>query len=82
MKTTTNEILALQPHLFSGMKVLKGKQQDMITTGIASLEHPVVDPLFPSTPNDNTFRQHRGILKPHVQKQNHLKDRAIKHMRI
>jgi hypothetical protein len=64
------------------MKVLRGKQQDMIVGGIASLEHPIVDPLFPSTPSDNTFRQNRGILKPHAPKQNHLKDKTIKHMCI
>ncbi len=54
----------------------------MIVGGIASLEHPIVDPLFPSTPSDNTFRQNRGILKPHAPKQNHLKDKTIKHMCI
>ncbi len=56
IKTIATKILALQPHLLSRMKVLRGKQQDMIATWIASLEHPIVDPLFPSTPSDNTFR--------------------------
>jgi hypothetical protein len=37
------------------IKVLKGEQRDMIVRGIANLEHLNVDPLFPSTPSDNTF---------------------------
>jgi hypothetical protein len=39
------------------LKVLKGKQQDMIVRGIANLEHLNVDPLFPSTPSDNPFKR-------------------------
>jgi hypothetical protein len=40
----------------------------MIARGIVGLEHPNVDPLFPSAPSDNTFRRDRRILEPHVQK--------------
>jgi hypothetical protein len=46
----------LQPHLLLGLKVLRDKQQDMIARGITGLEHPDVDPLFPSTLGDNTLR--------------------------
>jgi len=62
--------------------MLKCKQQDMIARGIVGLEHPNIDPLFPSPPGDNTFRWHRGILKPHVQKQNHLKDKTTTHAHL
>jgi hypothetical protein len=63
----------LQPHLLSSLKVLKGKQQDMIAKGIVGLEHLNVNPLFPFAHGGNTFKRHRGILEPHAQKQNHLK---------
>ncbi len=33
IKTTTIEILMMQLHLFSGLKVLRGKQQDMMARG-------------------------------------------------
>jgi hypothetical protein len=82
IKTIAIEIPTLQPHLLLGLKVLRSKQQDMIPKGIVGLEHSDVNLLFPFAPGDNTLRQHRGILKPHVQKQNHLKDKAIKHMCI
>jgi hypothetical protein len=72
----------LQLHLFSRLKVLKGKQQNMITKGIVGLEHPNVDPLFLFFPGDNTFRRHRGTLEPHVQRHNHLKDKTTTHMCI
>jgi hypothetical protein len=68
IKMTTIEIPTLQPHLFSRLKVLKGKQQDLITRGIVGLEHLDVNPLFPYVIGDNTFRRHRGILEPHAQK--------------
>jgi hypothetical protein len=35
--------------------VLKGKQQDMIAKGIIGLEHPNINPLFPSALSDKTF---------------------------
>jgi hypothetical protein len=76
IKTTTIEILMLQLH------VLRGKQQDMIVKGIVGLEHLDINLLFPSALGDNTFRWHREILEPHVQKKNHLKDIATRHMRI
>jgi hypothetical protein len=40
----------------------------MIAKGITGFEHPDINPLFPSALGDNTFRRHRGILKPLVQK--------------
>jgi hypothetical protein len=30
----------------------------MIVRGIIGLEHPDLNPLFPSIPNDNTLRKH------------------------
>jgi hypothetical protein len=68
IKTIAIEILALQLHLFSRLKVLKGKQQNMITKGIIGLEHPNINPLFPFAPSDNTLIKHRKILELHVQK--------------
>jgi len=56
----------LQLHILLGLKALKGKQQDMITRGIAGLNHHDIDPLFPFDPSDNTFKRHRGILEPHA----------------
>jgi hypothetical protein len=72
----------LQLHLFSSLRVLKGKQQDMIAKGIVGFEHLKVNPLFPYAPSGNTFKRHRGILEPHVQNKNHLKEKTIKHMCI
>jgi hypothetical protein len=68
IKTTTFEIPMLQLHLLLVLKVLRGRQQDIIARGIASFEHFDIDPLFPSSPSDNTFKRYRGILKPHAQK--------------
>jgi hypothetical protein len=51
IKTIAIGILALQLHLLSRLKVLKGKQQNMIAQGIVGLEYPNIDPLFPSAPS-------------------------------
>jgi hypothetical protein len=48
----------LQLHLLLALKVLKGKQQDMIVKGIVGLEHLDLNPLFPSIPSDNTPKRH------------------------
>jgi hypothetical protein len=68
IKAIAIEIPALQLHLLSRLKVLIGKQQNMIARGIIGLEHPNIDPLFPSAPSDNTLIKHRKILEPHAQK--------------
>jgi hypothetical protein len=54
----------------------------MIAKGIIGLEHLNVKPLFPYAPSGNTFKRHRGILEPHAQNKNHLKEKTIKHMCI
>jgi hypothetical protein len=68
IKTTAIEIIVLQLHLFSRLKVLKGKQKNMIAKGIVGLEHPNINLLFPFAPSDNTLIKHRKILEPHAQK--------------
>jgi len=58
----------LQLHLLSSLKVLKGKQQNMIAKGIVGLQHMNVNPLFPFAPGGNTFKRHREILEPMLEK--------------
>jgi len=48
----------VQLHLLLALKVSKGKQQDMIVRGIVGLEHPNLNPLFPSIPNDSRLKRH------------------------
>ncbi len=43
IQTITIEIMVLQLHLFSVLKVLRGEHQDMIARGIVGFEHPNVD---------------------------------------
>jgi hypothetical protein len=50
------------------LKVLKGKQQDMLTQGIASLEHLNAKPMFPTMPGDNSFKRHKGMFEINVPK--------------
>jgi hypothetical protein len=58
IKSSAIEIPMLQLHLLSILKVLRGKQQDMIVKGIVGLEHHDLNHLFPSIPSDNTLRRH------------------------
>jgi hypothetical protein len=53
----------LQKHLLSSLKVLKGKQHDMLAQGIASLEHLNAESIFLIMPGDNSFKRHRGMLE-------------------
>jgi hypothetical protein len=57
IKTTTCEIPMLQLHLILALKVLRGKQQDMIARNIVSFEHFDVDLLFLLALGDNTFKK-------------------------
>jgi hypothetical protein len=41
------------------LKVLKGKQQDMLAQGIASLEHPDAKPLFPIVLGDHNLKRQK-----------------------
>ncbi len=54
----TFEIPMLQLQLLLALKVLRGKQQDMIARGIASFKYSNIDPLFLFAPSDNTFKRH------------------------
>jgi hypothetical protein len=72
----------LQKHLLFNLKVLKGKQQDMLAQGITSLEHPNVESIFLIVPINNSFKRHRGMLETNAPKNNHLKEKAIKYIHI
>jgi hypothetical protein len=50
------------------LKVLKGKQQDMLTQGIVGLEHLNAKPVFPTMPSDNDFKDTKECLKLMLQK--------------
>ncbi len=58
IKSSAIEIPMLQQHLLSTLKVLRGKRQEIIIRGIVGLEHPNLNSLFPSIPNDNTLKGH------------------------
>jgi hypothetical protein len=48
----------LQQQLLSSLKVIKGKQQDILAWGLAGLEHVNDQHLFPMNPNDNSLKRH------------------------
>jgi len=58
----------LQKHLLSTLKALKGKQRDMLTQGIVGLEHLNAKPMFPTVPNDNSLKRHKGMFEINVPK--------------
>jgi hypothetical protein len=70
----------LQTHLLFALKVVKGKQQDMIAKGVIGLNHLDTTPLFPSIIGDNALKRHKGMLEFPAQKQNPLKDRGTKYI--
>ncbi len=72
----------LQKHLLSSLKVLKGKQQDMLARGIVGLEHPNVELMFPTMPSDNSFKRQRWMFETNVPKNNQLKDKTTKYIHI
>jgi hypothetical protein len=82
LKATTVEFLALQMHLLSTLKFMKGKQQNMLTQGVANLAHPATTTLFPYIIGDNAFKRHKGLLEPPAQKHIHLKYRTTRHRHI
>jgi hypothetical protein len=82
IKFVTIDFPILQTHLLSTLKVVKGKQQDMIAKRIVGLDHLDTTPLFPSIVKDNALKRHRGMLEFPTQKQNPLKDRTTKYIRI
>jgi hypothetical protein len=63
-KATTMELLALQMHLLSTLRVLRGKQENMLTWGVANLAHPTTITLFPYATSDNALKRHRRLLEP------------------
>ncbi len=61
LKTIANDFPPLQKHLLSSFMVLRGKQQDMLAYGIASLEHPNAESIFLIMLGDNSFKRHRRM---------------------
>jgi hypothetical protein len=82
IKSITIHFLILQTHLLSTLKVVKGKQQDMIARSVVGLDHPNTTPLFPSIVGDNALKRHKGMLEFLAQKQNPLKNQATKYICI
>jgi hypothetical protein len=61
---------------------VRGKQQDMIAKCVVGLDCLNTTPLFPSIVGDNTLKRHRRMLEFPTQKQNPLRDKATKYIRI
>jgi hypothetical protein len=61
---------------------LKGKQWDMLTQGIVSLEHLNAKPMFPIVLGDNSLKRHKGMFEINVPKNNQLKDKTTKYIHI
>jgi hypothetical protein len=76
------EIATLQQNLLYSLKAIRGKQQDMLTQGLAGLEHSNNQHLFPMNLGDNSLKRHRGVLEPRGVNSHILKDTATRYIRI
>jgi len=54
----------------------------MLAWGIANLEHPNAKSIFLIVLGDNSFKRRRGMLESNAPKNNHMKDKATKYIRI
>jgi hypothetical protein len=54
----------------------------MLAQGIVGLEHPIAKSIFLIMPDDNSFKRHRKMLETNALRNNHLKDKATKYIRI
>ncbi len=50
------------------MRVLKRKQQDMLTRSITGLERPIAEPLFPIVLGDNNLKKNKRLLESNAPK--------------
>ncbi len=80
--STTMEFPTLQLHLLSNLKVVRGKQQDLLARGIVRIEHHDFTLLFLATIDDNSLKRHRRLLASLVPKGNPIRDRAKKFIHI
>jgi hypothetical protein len=64
LRATTLEFPTLQTHLLSTLKVLRGKQQNMLTRGVANLAHSTITTLFPYVTDDNALKHIEDCLNP------------------
>jgi hypothetical protein len=60
LRAMTVELLALQMHLLLALRVLRSKQHNLLTCGVANLAHLTTITLFPYAIGDNTLKRHRG----------------------
>ncbi len=60
---TTMEFPTLQLHLLLDLKVLRSKQQNLLTRGTTKIEHPNSTPLFQVANGHNSLKRHRGLLE-------------------
>jgi len=60
------------------LKVIKGKQHDMLAQGLAGLRHSNDQHLFPMNLGDNSLKRHKGVLEPRGANFHNLKDKATK----
>jgi hypothetical protein len=65
--STTMEFPTLQLHLLSNLKVVRGKQQDLLARGIVRIEHHDFTLLFLATIDDNSST-YRCIWVNHIMK--------------
>ncbi len=79
LKATTMEFPLLQLHLLSTLKVLKGKQHNILVWGVPKLAHLDTTTLFPYATSDNGLKSQRRLLESPTQKHNHLKDKTTRH---
>jgi hypothetical protein len=79
---TSMEVPTLQLHLLSDLKILQGKQQDLLTRRIAKTQHPNSTLLFPIADGDNSLKRHKRLLKSFVLKGNPTRDKTRKFIHI
>jgi hypothetical protein len=60
------EFPRLQLHLFSKLKVMISKQQNMLVHGVAKSTHLNTTTSFPYAVGDNALKSHRGLLESHA----------------
>jgi hypothetical protein len=82
IRSTAMEFPTLQLHLLSNLKVLRGKQQDLLARGVAGIEHPDFTSLFLAANGENSLKKHRGLLESLAPKGNPIRDRARKFIHI
>jgi hypothetical protein len=70
------------PTLLSSLKVIRGKQHDMLAQGLVGLEYPNDQHFFPMNHGDNSLKMHKSVFESKGVYSHNSKDKTTKIIHI